>query len=77
MSLQMIGNALVASDKVLMIRPRLDAPEKAVEIVLENGELIVLPESEPLEAINAYFSAISGTAPRSTSQSSTGATNST
>ena len=62
MSLQMIGNTLVASDKVLAIRPQ----DKAVEVVLENGDSLVIPEPDPIAAIKAYFSAIGATAPRST-----------
>ena len=63
MSLQKIGNTLVASDKVLAIRPQ----DNAVEVVMQNGDCLMIPVPDPITAIDAYFSAATGaTAPRST-----------
>ena len=68
MSLQKIGNSLIATDKVLVMRPQVGLPENAVEVVFENGESVRLAVEDPRSAIDAYFSAVTGatTAPRST-----------
>lgn len=62
MGLQKLGSALVASDRVLAIRPRAGSTCNSVEVVFENGESLMIEAAEPQKAITDYFESTENTA---------------